>query len=540
MLKPEYLRDLPDELVELYSEAELRILDDMARRIHTYDYWIPAVEHQKRQLALAGRTHDEILSALQSLTGKTQQELKKLMQQAASETLRTDAAVYQAAGLAVPTVKDSEPLKRLLNIGYKELTGEFKNICRTTAKTAARQLEHALDVAWLEVQSGAIDANTSIRNVVRELADNGLQAIKYQSGRTDSLEVAVRRAVVTGVNQTCGKMQEELADEIGCDLMELTAHAGARPEHAVWQGKIVSRSGQPGYLSLSDIGYGSPGGFKGVNCRHDWGPYIEGSPRTWTDEELAKLNEPKYDYNGKKLTRYEAEQQQRANERRIRKYKREFAVLDATGQDTGAVSMRLKDAQARQHDFLKQTGLKRQYDREQIYVANSKKRGIMNAGSGSVFIESINKPIEQRHTGKGNPNAVLHFDVELNNRQQRLLDALPEYNSSASVPKGDVSMTDLAALTAKTGDEFAMFTREGTRLVIRGNSFRVEVTPEEAYAMGKNGYVWSGHTHPGTDMNALQPSDGDYAILNQFNQNSSAIYNSTGNYLIFERTEPYV
>lgn len=366
MLKPEYLRDLPDELVELYSEAELRILAGMARRIHTYDYWIPAVEHQKRQLALAGRTHDEILSALQSLTGKAQQELKKLMQQAASETLRTDAAVYQAAGLAVPTVKDSEPLKRLLNIGYKELTGEFKNICRTTAKTAARQLEHALDVAWLEVQSGAIDANTSIRNVVQELADNGLQAIKYQSGRTDSLEVAVRRAVVTGVNQTCGKMQEELADEIGCDLMELTAHAGARPEHAVWQGKIVSRSGQPGYLSLSDIGYGSPGGFKGVNCRHDWGPYIEGSPLTWTDEELAKLNEPKYDYNGKKLTRYEAEQQQHANERRIRKYKREFAVLDATGQDTGAVSMRLKDAQARQRDFLKQTGLKRQYDREQI------------------------------------------------------------------------------------------------------------------------------------------------------------------------------
>ena len=157
-----------------------------------------------------------------------------------------------------------------------------------------------------------------------------------------------------------------------------------------------------------------------------------------------------------------------------------------------------------------------------------------------MYIESIDKPIEQRHTGKGNPNAVLHFDVELNNRQQRLLDALPVYNSRTSVPKGDVSMTDLSALTAKTGDEFAMFTKEGTRLIIRGNSFRVEITPEEAYAMGKNGYVWSGHTHPGIDMNALQPSSGDYAILNQFNQESSSIYNSTGNHIIFERTEPYV
>lgn len=366
MLTPEYLRDLPDELVELYSEAELRILADMARRLCTYDYWIPSVEHQKRRLMAAGRTQDEILRELHSLTGKTRQELKTLMQKAASESMRSDTAIYEAAGKVVPSVKESEPLRQMLNIGYRELTGKFKNICRTTAKTASRQFEHVLDRAWLEVQSGAIDANSAIRNAVKELADKGLQAIKYQSGRTDSLEVAVRRAVVTGVNQTCGKMQEELADEMGCDLMELTAHAGARPEHAAWQGKIVSRSGQPGYLSLSDIGYGTAGGFQGVNCRHGWNPYFEGAPRTWTDEELAKLNEPNYDYNGKKLTRYEVEQQQRANERSIRKWKREYAALDAAGQDTSEAAAKLKAAQAKQRDFIKQTGLKRQYDREQI------------------------------------------------------------------------------------------------------------------------------------------------------------------------------
>ena len=260
----------------------------------------------------------------------------------------------------------------------------------------------------------------------------------------------------------------------------------------------------------------------------------------WSEEQLAELNAPKYEYGGKMLTEYEASQQQRHNERQIRRWKREEAAMQTAGQDSSEAAAKVKEWQGRQQKFLAQTGFKRQYGRKQIAVANSGNRGIMNTGSGSVFIESIDKPIEQRHTGKGNPNAVLHFDVELNNRQQRLLDALPAYNSRTSVPKGDVSMTDLSALTAKTGDEFAMFTREGTRLIVRGNSFRVEITPEEAYAMGRNGYVWSGHTHPGFDMNALQPSDGDYAILNQFDQESSAIYNSTGNYLIFERTEPYV
>lgn len=155
-------------------------------------------------------------------------------------------------------------------------------------------------------------------------------------------------------------------------------------------------------------------------------------------------------------------------------------------------------------------------------------------------INSIESPIEQKHTGKGNPNAILHFDVELNNRQQHLLSALPTCSSRVTLPKGDVNMADLAALTAKTGCEFALFTKESQRLVIRGTSNMVSITPEEAHAMGVDGYIWSGHTHPGTGFNVLQPSAGDYAILNQFDQENSSIYNSTGQYLVFERTEPYV
>lgn len=157
-----------------------------------------------------------------------------------------------------------------------------------------------------------------------------------------------------------------------------------------------------------------------------------------------------------------------------------------------------------------------------------------------MTINNIDSPIEQRHTEKGKPNAIYHFGIELNRRQQMLLHVLPESNSRIVVSKSDVSMADLSALTAKTGDEFAMFTKDGSRLIVRGNSCMVEITPEEAYALGKDGYVWSGHTHPGIGLNVLQPSSGDYAILNQFQQENSAIYNSVGTYLIFERTEPYV
>lgn len=150
-------------------------------------------------------------------------------------------------------------------------------------------------------------------------------------------------------------------------------------------------------------------------------------------------------------------------------------------------------------------------------------------------INSIEQPIEQRNTGKGNPNAVLTFGTELNNRQKKLLEKLTGYDSRATVPKKSVRLSDLSALTAYTGDEFAMFTKGGERLIIRGNKIKVEVNKEDALKLAEKGYRWSGHTHPGTDYECLTASPGDMGILKCFKQTRSAIYNSKGQYLTFER-----
>lgn len=166
-------------------------------------------------------------------------------------------------------------------------------------------------------------------------------------------------------------------------------------------------------------------------------------------------------------------------------------------------------------------------------VDKSGKSGIMNTGSDRVTISSIDNPIEQQHTGKGNPNAILIADVSLNNRQQQLLDKLPGYDSRVTVPRESVNMADLSALTAKTGDEFAMFTKGGERLVIRGNYAKVNIEIEEAQQLAAQGYKWSGHTHPGTGINVLMPSGGDKRILMCFEQEISVIYNSKGNFATF-------
>ena len=144
-------------------------------------------------------------------------------------------------------------------------------------------------------------------------------------------------------------------------------------------------------------------------------------------------------------------------------------------------------------------------------------------GTIGTGVAAINNPIEQGH-----PADVAFEAKELSQRQQEILDKLPRYGSQVIVNKRDVSMHDLAALTAKTGDEFAMFTRKGERLIVRGDSEEVPIGRKIATELSRAGYRWSGHTHPGFTDASLIVSDGDRAVLKAFGQTSSALYNAAG------------
>ena len=152
----------------------------------------------------------------------------------------------------------------------------------------------------------------------------------------------------------------------------------------------------------------------------------------------------------------------------------------------------------------------------------------VEGGSGAEELK-----ISSRNTSRGNPNAINHFDADLNTRQQNLLNQLPDYDSSIIIKKSDVNLNDLSALTAKTGDEFAMFTRGSQRLIVRGGPINVNIDAVRAQALYDAGYKWSGHTHPGTDFNVKMPSPGDKGILNIFKQEQSVIYDSKGRFELF-------
>lgn len=359
----------------IYNNLELQITEEIATRIARVGYANTVVINDLRIAQEIGYLYEDIIKLVAEYNNTTIEEVNRIFYEAGEKSLKFDDKIYKEAGLQPLPLKQNESIKQIMNATILRTSNNLQNLAMTTANTAQTQFINAMNNAYMYVSTGVKSYTSAIIDEIRNLSSQGAM-IEYPSGARRSLESAVRMNIVTSVNQNCGKLQELRADEMGWDLMEITAHSGARPEHAHWQGKIVSRSGQKGYLSLRDIGYGEATGFKGINCRHDWYPYYKGSARTYTQKELNKWKNEKVEYNGKKISKYEAIQKQRYFERKIRQNKKDLkaqqAILTSNNKDINIeeVQAEIRNIKAtqRQHnaqlnDFLEQTGLRKDYSR---------------------------------------------------------------------------------------------------------------------------------------------------------------------------------
>lgn len=380
MLTPEQLAHCADDIINLYSQLEEEIVRDIARRIAKTGTMTDTGIWQAQHMQELGTLHSDVLSSVAKYCDRTESELKKLFEDAGVTATEYDNEIYRQNGLNPKSLKVSDVQMQLLEAGFKKTQGNLSNLTLTTAVSSQTSFINACSLAELKASSGAFTPQQAIADAIRQVAQDGAFVI-YPSGHRDRLDVAVRRNVMTGIGQTTGQICLANAQELGCDLMEITAHAGARPSHAAWQGQIVSLSGQRGYLSLSDIGYGTGDGFKGWNCRHDWYPYFEGSSRMYSAKDLEELNAKNIEYpDGSMHTLYEAEQQQRAFERKIRATKRTLAACDEAlnnlsdeellqklEKNFSHYSVKLKRQESELNSFCNKTGLLKDNSRSQAY-----------------------------------------------------------------------------------------------------------------------------------------------------------------------------
>jgi len=363
MLAPDYLDHAPDRLVLLFQQVEDDILRDVARRISKMEALTPTANWQLWRYEQTEALRQDVVKKLARYTGRSEAEIRRLMQEAATRAMENEDEIYYHYGKEPTPFSENATLQALLNAGYQQTAGTFHNLTATTANTVSGQFEAALDRAHLKVSSGAFDYKNAVKSAVDSLADT-MKYVTYPTGHTDTLEVAARRAVLTGVNQTGAKLQVARADEMGVEFFETTAHGGARPSHAEWQGRQFHRGGAVDYMGKhypdfeAATGYGTGAGLCGWNCRHTFFAIFPelGAPPAWTQESLEALNARDIKYNGGRYTRYEISQMQRARERTVRKYKRRYLAEDAAGADTTASAVKLRQARQELADFISATG----------------------------------------------------------------------------------------------------------------------------------------------------------------------------------------
>lgn len=386
---PALLDALPEELAELFRALEITLLEEICSRLKAADELNEVTVQAIRALRSHGIDLKEIEKAVLETSGISKTKLDKLLDDVVERNQKYYTELINLAHITKPgkLVDDAEvaAIKKQTIDTFRNLTASmgFLVDAGRTMLPPAKAYQWALDNAVMQVQSGAINYNQAIKTAVKQLADSGLKVVDYESGHRDHIDVAARRAVMTGVSQICAKYTEQSAEYLETPYFEVSAHSGARDKpgpspwssHKNWQGKVYSVRDGDIYPSIYKVcGLGAVDGLEGANCRHRRFPWVEGvSERTYTEDQLKHIDDGLgCTYDGKTYTAYEATQMQRRVEREIRKLKREKAAYKAAGlhEDETAVNIRLRRLNAKYKAFSAEAGLPEQPERMRVYFTD--------------------------------------------------------------------------------------------------------------------------------------------------------------------------
>ncbi len=392
---PELLDAMPEELAELYRGLEDTLLTEICSRLKLRDELNEVTVQDIRALRSHGIDLNEIKKAIQKTSGISKKKLNALLDGVVERNQKYYTDIIDLAHITQPEMLVDtavvDAIRQQTLDTFRNLTASmgFLVDAGKTMLSSARAYQWALDNAAMQIQSGAISYNQAITSAVKQLAQSGLKIVDYESGHRDQIDVAVRRAVMTGINQICAKYTEQSAEYLETPYFEVSAHAGARDKpgpspwssHKDWQGKVYSIRAGDIYPSIYEVcGFGYVDGLEGANCRHRRFPWVEGvSERTYTDEQLAHIDDGLgCTFDGKTYTAYEATQMQRRVERQIRAQKRLKNACKAAGltDDATAANAKLRRLNAKYRGFSKAAGLPEQPDRLKVLYGDAKSEAV--------------------------------------------------------------------------------------------------------------------------------------------------------------------
>lgn len=424
MFTPEVTEAIPIALEQIFDSLQMSIMTEIVRMLLETAEIIPSTGYKMSRLYDLGTSKKRIKDIVARTLNLSDKEVENIFTNITESGYNEAESAFIEQGKEFIPYSENEPLQQFVRAVQEQTQNECKNITQSMGfakrqpdgslgfTPVADYYQETLDKAVTEIASGASDYNTVLEKTVTEMTNSGLRTVDYASGHSNRVTVAARRAVSTGLNQVVGKINEENAEKLGTNYFEVSWHSGARPSHQVWQGRVYSKE------ELESVcGLGTVTGLCGANCYHSYSPFTPGiTPRTYTDEQLDKMNEEEnkpVEYNGKKYTKYEATQRQRRLETAMRAQRQKIKLLEEGGADEQAIinaRARYVKTSDEYVNFSKSGGLSQQWDRVTVGsntvkgITKPKKaemplRGIKNVDDGKIRGMNSNKHIANSSKG---------------------------------------------------------------------------------------------------------------------------------------------
>lgn len=410
-MKDDYKNKFASKIAARYQDLEKRIMQDIVRRIVRAGEITSTADWQINRLRILGYSSEDIEKEIKKALNASYPEMFELYDKVINWEYVRNKDIYEQINAEYIPFEENGQLKQITEAIIDQSFDDLENVTNSLGfyldygngqkvlTPLSQVYTKYLDAACYDIVTGAFDYNSVLRRVVTQLTNSGLRQIDYSSGRANRVDVAARRAVMTAVSQITGKISEYNAQKLGTEYFEVEWHAGARPTHAVWQGRVWSKE-----QLYSVCGLGTVTGLLGANCYHTYYPFFPGiSQRNWTDEWLDVKNEEEAEpktFDGKEYTLYEAKQRQRQMETVMRAQREKVKLLQAGGADQDEVILHKAKYQGQLNEysrFCRKMSLTE--ERERIYLDMMGKIATNNKSQNSIFhpemVKNASKDVAQ-------------------------------------------------------------------------------------------------------------------------------------------------
>ena len=378
------LEQAPGDIVRLMQELQDWTIRDIARRIRQHGTIPPTAEYQIHRLHDLGMFDADLKREIQRALNLSDAQINALYSEAAQSAFLYDKRAFLSHGIPFIPYSENFFLKRMVGDIALQTQDAMRNITRSMGfavrepggvvfKPAAQFYQSELDLATMKVSTGVETLEQSIRQAVRKMVESNLRTVDYASGRTDSIDVAARRAVFNGLKELTNRQSDYNSALIGSTLFEISWHGGYRPSHR-WGGRRYDTMGTPPYPTEQQLyerytsDKGEIGTLGDVNCYHIKYAVFPDTPPTYTDAQLDQMHEEQMEkktFEGREYNQYEARQKQRAIERAMRDSRSIIAGIKGGELEGDLTAARSRYTQQRRKykEFSAAMGLRTEFER---------------------------------------------------------------------------------------------------------------------------------------------------------------------------------